>query len=464
MSAVPPRRVLPPPGTDAALPSIRRRLSRVMLGVALAWSLLVSVVIWAVVRHEVDELMDNTLQESAEIMLGLLSYETPRLPLAGGGAMPAPPHEEHVVWQLVGADGQLLLRSHRAPAKPFSAAARDGFFSLGDEWRVFGLPFETRPGARFYAAHLGQERHEARVEASLLTAAAAVLVGIGCALWLRRMAGRELAPIAALSAAIGRHDPEYPRSRLPAPQREELVPMHHAIEDLATRLAARVASERAFAAHAAHALRTPLAGMVMQLAVAQRKATPEVQPHLRRTREAADRLRGVVSALLTLFRANTELDWQAVDVGDLVAHLPLEALSVSVDGEVHCQADPDLLVAALLNLLDNAQRLGARLVTVRIEAAAEGPRITLVDDGPGFERARIAEINDALERQAYDGTMGLGLMLADLIARAHGGRLRVSNDEGGGASIVLQLATPVLPVGEATQPVPFDDAVHGPMA
>lgn len=445
------------PAASAALPSIRHRLSRVMLGVALAWSLLVSLVIWAVVRHEVDELMDNTLQESAEIMLGLLSYEAPRLPLAGGGAMPAPPHEEHVVWQVVGADGQLLLRSHRAPAKAFSAAARPGFFSVGDEWRVFGLPFEHRPGAWFYAAHLGQERHEARVEASLLTAAAAVLVGIGCALWLRRMAGRELAPIAALSAAVRLHDPEFPQARLPAPEREELVPMHHAIESLAARLAARVASERAFAAHAAHALRTPLAGMVTQLAVAQRKAPPEVQPHLRRTRDAADRLRGVVSALLTLFRANTELEHQVVDIGELVAHLPLEALSVSVDGEVHCQADPDLLAAALLNLLDNAQRLGARLVTVRLETAQDGPRITLIDDGPGFEVERVSALNAALAAQAYDGSMGLGLMLADLIARAHGGWLRVSNDQGGGASIVMQLSTPVLPVGEVTMPAPLED-------
>jgi len=33
------------------------------------------------------------------------------------------------------------------------------------------------------------------------------------------------------------------------------------------------------------------------------------------------------------------------------------------------------------------------------------------------------DLNDALERQQYEGRMGLGLMMADLVARAHGGSL-----------------------------------------
>ena len=79
--------------------------------------------------------------------------------------------------------------------------------------------------------------------------------------------------------------------------------MHDAISALGERLARRVANERAFSAHAAHALRTPLAGIDTQLAVAQREAPASLQPRLARVREAAGRLTRVVSALLALFRS-----------------------------------------------------------------------------------------------------------------------------------------------------------------
>ena len=51
--------------------------------------------------------------------------------------------------------------------------------------------------------------------------------------------------------------------------------------------------------------------------------------------------------------------------------------------------------------------------------------LRLVDDGPGVTPERREALQAALDAQAYDGVPGLGLMLADLVARAHGGRLRL---------------------------------------
>lgn len=47
------------------------------------------------------------------------------------------------------------------------------------------------------------------------------------------------------------------------------------------------------------------------------------------------------------------------------------------------------------------------------------------DDGPGVTRDRRRSLQAALDAQTYDGVTGLGLMLADRVARAHGGRLRL---------------------------------------
>ena len=51
--------------------------------------------------------------------------------------------------------------------------------------------------------------------------------------------------------------------------------------------------------------------------------------------------------------------------------------------------------------------------------------IRLKDDGSGLAEPDRQRIQAALDVQDYDGNMGLGLMLSDMVARAHGGRLRL---------------------------------------
>ena len=412
------------------LPSIRRRLSNTLIGISIAWGVAVSVVVWLAVRHEVDELLDSTLQQSAEILFDLLSFNAERLPLEGPGSLPAPVHGEQLVWQIVDASNAVLLRSNRAPDRPLLAQYKKGFVGIDDEWRVYAMPFDDR-GRILYVAQTGASRTEARLEAAEITAGCALLVGLLCAMWLRSRVSGELEPIVSMSAAVAQFDPLQPGTRLPDATRAELVPMRDAIDDLGARLAKRVASERAFAAHAAHALRTPLAGMVAQLAVAQRIAPAEVQPQLQRTREAADRLRRVVSALLTLFRTGGEVLWQPIDLTDMLAHLPFETMSITAQDAARVQADPDLLAAALMNLLDNSLRHGATKVDITARSRSDGACIAVRDDGAGMTGEDCSRLQAALDQQAYDGATGLGLMLADLVARAHRGRLLLVPSESG---------------------------------
>jgi C4-dicarboxylate-specific signal transduction histidine kinase len=67
--------------------------------------------------------------------------------------------------------------------------------------------------------------------------------------------------------------------------------------------------------------------------------------------------------------------------------------------------------------------------------------LRLDDDGPGISAERRQALTSALDAQAYDGVPGLGLTLADLVARAHGGRLRLVDPMGGrGFAVELALA------------------------
>lgn len=407
---------------NGPLPSIRDRLSRLVLLLALLWALLATALVWLAVRAEVRELLDETLQDSADVLAEVLE----------AGALPpgdAPPRvvaastpSDHFAWQLVDADGRVRLRSALAPAVPWHARPRAGLASVGDAWHSYGRPLGA---AMLYVAQTGDERRETMAAVGLATAGTALAVGLLCLWLLRARIARELRPLTAFSAALHEHDPlaaEAAQAPLPAATRAELAPMHDAIEALGQRLARRLASERAFSAHAAHALRTPLAGIDAQLAVALREAPPSLQPRLMRTREAAARLGRVVAALLTLFRSGVDLQWQRVDVAALLARLPVEGLAVEVPAAASVDADPDLLAAALINLVDNALRHGATRLRVEVDG---GSRVRLLDDGKGLPPERVTELRAALAAQRYEGAMGLGLMLADIVARAHGGGLEL---------------------------------------
>src|SRR5262245_14002061 len=65
------------PRAGPVLPSIRRRLARAMLLGSLVCGLAVALAVWLAAIEEVDELLDDTLRASAEVMGSLLSANGP---------------------------------------------------------------------------------------------------------------------------------------------------------------------------------------------------------------------------------------------------------------------------------------------------------------------------------------------------------------------------------------------------
>ena len=401
-----------------------------MLLGSLASGLAVAVAVWLAAMEEVDELLDDTLQASAEVM-GLL------LPHNGEPIVIAAPtrSDERFAWQVVGASQRVVMRSSRAPSEPFVPVALEGFADSA-RWRVYGVALGD--GTRtLYVAQTRAERAEAQFEVAISSVLAALAVGILAYFWLSALVRHEWAPVQRLSERLAGHEPLVPGSTLGPAERAELQAVHHAIDELGQRLAQRLAHERAFTAQAAHALRTPLAGIDAQLAMCLRESPAELRPRLQRVREASGRLQRVVAALLTLFRSDGEPAREAVDLDELVRQFPLERLQVELQATLPIDADSDLLAAALANLLDNAQRHGASRVTVSTPSANT---VRLDDDGPGVTPERRSVLQSALDAQTYDSAPGLGLTLADLVARAHGGRLRLSPPAGGtGFAVELSL-------------------------
>ena len=410
-------------------PSMLKRIRRTLLVIALLWAVLVSAVVRQVVHHEIDELMDQSLRESAEILHSVLAV----LHRQGQDQTPAQSHteyEEHLVWQIVQVQtGEVAGRSHKAPDQPLLLTYDQQPRNTADGlWRVMTFRFQNDPQHFLLVAQSEEERIEARTEAVTYTLIAALLMGMLVTALLSLLVRRELRPLSRLSRAVMVYDPLQPETMPAVPERAELLPMAQAIRELGGRLAQRIKSERAFTAHAAHALRTPLAGIDAQLAIALKEAPDSLRPRLLRSREAAGRLSRVMQALLVMFRSGSEPQRQTVRVSELLAPQAFGDLEIQVASDTALEADPDLLSAVLFNLLDNSQRHHARRALLSATNDAGICRLRLHDDGPGCPAGQLQLLRSALERQDYgagSGLKGLGLILADLVVRAHGGQIQL---------------------------------------
>ncbi len=424
--------------------SISQRITLILALVTLLGAVVTTLVISRVVDHEMNEVLDQGLRESADLMHNIM-MRAPSASLIADAAGPRNSYEEHLVWQVIDRETRTVVsRSSLAPTEPMHTQLEADLFDLSraasaGPWRVITLPFGTGTTTNAEAAEQGRsllllvaqsydERMEAQAEAAQFAALAGLSGAVLTTLLMYLLIRLELRRIQQLSQAVASHEPMRPGARLPTVDRQELESIVEAVEGLGQRLAKRVISERAFTAHAAHALRTPLAGMDVQLTMAARQAPDDAtRIRLEQALAATRRLSRVVQALLAMFRTGLDPKPTRTDLSKLLQSLSFPGLDVVVSGPP-VEIDADLLAAVMMNLLDNAQRHGASRVEITSFALPDSFEITVADNGGGCFAEKITYIQAALDRQDYksgSALTGLGLILADLVLRAHGGRVHL---------------------------------------
>ena len=218
----------------------------------------------------------------------------------------------------------------------------------------------------------------------------------------------------------------------------EVVPVVTHINDLLIRLDQSMLAQRRFVGHAAHQLRTPLAGLKLECELMLSQELPhEVRERAERIKSVTDRMIRLGQQLLVLARADsstrpqdsfirTDLaEWARVKGGEWVPaarHHGVDLSLAAPDAPVWVDIDPLLLEELLGNLVDNALRYGKGADNIRLHVGINPPSLAVEDDGPGIGADEIDRVFDAFYRSPQsDGSgSGLGLAIVREIAHAHG--------------------------------------------
>jgi len=180
---------------------------------------------------------------------------------------------------------------------------------------------------------------------------------------------------------------------------------------------------------------------------------------LQAVNDEVDRMIRLVGSLLTLARADARqipISYDKVNLSELVTSAleqvrPLAAqrgvaLQVVSSPDLTLQADEDLLLQLLLNLLDNAIKYTEARgeVSVGWEESGQQVRLWVRDTGVGIADEHLPHLFDRFyrvdkARSRAQGGVGLGLAINGWIVQAHGGSISVESSVGKGSTFTVWL-------------------------
>ena len=261
---------------------------------------------------------------------------------------------------------------------------------------------------------------------------------------------RLLAPLAGIAATARRIRGGHFEERIDqAPADEEFQELADTINEMLDRLEAIRVSQSRFNADVAHQLLNPVHAILLE-ADAHAAAADGGQV-LERIGGLARRIESLCEVLLAYSRSAAldparlrpiDLEPVVADAIDRVAPLA-GPRGITIEppprGAV-VKGDPALLEEVLVNLLDNAVEYSDAgcAVAVTLDADPAGCRLAVIDHGRGISAAEVPHLFERFHTGKPGGGHGVGLALARLIMRSHGGDLVHEPTPGGGATFRLR--------------------------
>ncbi len=438
--------------------SIRKRLILYIgSGLLVAW-FAANAVSLAMALHELNESADSQMSDLAQSLPYIEPEKAVLLPkvkksLGKGHTGFAEDKQNGIsVWN---ADGRLLLSDKRGKEIPFRKIS--GFTDIGKPWQEKSLRViyyhDGKTGQTVAVAQPWRNRLEILWNIVWAHLAASLLVLPLMVLLLHLAVKRSIYPLKELASELSerRADNLASVSRAVPQETQTLV---DALNRLFARVQTSIEREQRFTSDAAHELRSPLAALKVQAEVLALSDTAEQPYHLQQIQQSLNRAEHLINQLLTLARLDPEqglkntapINWERLS-SQVLQNTNLSAREKRIRLKREFLAEPPLLQGddALLqlmlrNLLDNAVRYSPENSEVGLYFHAD--RIEVRDQGTGIAPEHLSRIKERFYRPAGQNAQGsgLGLSIAEHIAKLHGLTLKLENRNGGGLSAWLERA------------------------
>lgn len=381
---------------------------RVVLAVGVGWLVGLGLSAW-VIAEEMGDLLDDTLEDSAQLSLAL--YQA-----SGTLVLPEQLGESAI---------RIIDKGHEVLAADWPPLTRDGGQDAG-AWRVYRLS-DRGSGIVVETGQSNEWRREGLVESMLSLLVQILPVMLITVLAVSRLAAQALRPVMGFAHRLQSRKATdlspLPQAGLP----RELAPIPLALNGYFARLRDQIEAERMFATNAAHELRTPIAAASAQAQlIARGVAGPDAAQRLT---AALDRLALLVERLLQLARAEAGIHGEAscdlVQITRMViADICPEAVFDDGDQEqASVPVHPDALALVLGNLLHNAIDHGTGDIRVRL---LPGPEVLISN-----RIAPEAEFrHGTFEKSVASRGTGLGLSIVAKIAEKEGIGLNYTSANG----------------------------------
>lgn len=276
--------------------------------------------------------------------------------------------------------------------------------------------------------------------------AVTVLLSLLGALMISGLINQPLARLTAATRALANGQRPAPLpERGPAEIRETNHSFNQMVDDLD-----RVESDRALVlAGISHDLRTPLARMQLELEMA---GLPEdARTGMRSDLEQMD---AIIGQFLDYARPTDSARFEQIDMTALmkqtaqeIARLPDVLVTTAIDDNATVQGSPIDITRIVNNLIENARRYGKKqndnYVDIDLACRIDGDKVIVevADHGVGVPEEEIDRLLRPFTRmdqaRGQANGAGLGLAIVDRIVKRHGGKLHLSNRNGGG--LVVQI-------------------------
>jgi len=472
--------------------SVRARLTLWHVSVLALLLVAFSLGLYVLLRNNFYERADGILKSVCSATVSILTKELSESgldELAARDAVKTLNLPEHTL-AILDAQGDLLAEkpvgTSAAISFPVASDLDDGNVHLatvqvagGDLRRVAAVRVTLDPVGRTYTIVTSRSLTPLLGELSADRLILVIAVPFGLLLaavggWF--LARKSLEPVLALSEQALRIGAENLDQRLSiANPGDELGKLASAFNDLLSRLNAAFAGQRQFMADASHELRTPVSVLRTTASVTLGKPQRDEDDYrsaLMIVDDQSRRLSRIVEDMFRLARADSgqltlqkhslfldELLLEAIRAARILGASKGITVTSSTLAESPCEGDEDLLRQLVSNLLDNAVKYtdpGGK-VTVDLRREDGNYVLSVSDTGPGippkaqsrvFERFfRVDKPRSRSSDPSMGGGAGLGLAIAQSIAKAHGGSLRLESSDSTGSTFLAIL--PILPADDA---------------